>query len=182
MLSFPKPGISIALDIAVRRDTQALIDALNEQVIKEGGRIYLAKDAFHARRALPRDGPARRRVPARPPQVGSARQAAQRAVGAPVRGRAAHLARGLGVNVAILGATRGMGRRSRRCSSRAATSSFHSAATGTSSRPAPPTCACGPARPTAVAGVAVCDLEEPGTFGPALAPPREPSAASTPSS
>ena len=46
MLSFPRPGISIALDIAVRKDTPALIDALNECVIKEGGRIYLAKDAF----------------------------------------------------------------------------------------------------------------------------------------
>ncbi|HEX3698132.1 MAG TPA: FAD-binding oxidoreductase [Polyangia bacterium] len=46
LLSFPKPGISIALDIAVRDDTQELIDALNEQVIKEGGRIYLTKDAF----------------------------------------------------------------------------------------------------------------------------------------
>jgi len=46
MLSFPRPGISIALDIAVRKDTPALIDALNECVMKEGGRIYLAKDAF----------------------------------------------------------------------------------------------------------------------------------------
>jgi decaprenylphospho-beta-D-ribofuranose 2-oxidase len=46
LLSFPRPGISIALDIAVRKDTQELIDALNECVIKEGGRIYLAKDAF----------------------------------------------------------------------------------------------------------------------------------------
>jgi decaprenylphospho-beta-D-ribofuranose 2-oxidase len=46
MLSFPRPGISIALDIAVRPDTPALIDALNERVIAEGGRIYLAKDAF----------------------------------------------------------------------------------------------------------------------------------------
>ena len=46
MLSFPRPGISIALDIAVRKDTPALIDALNECVVKEGGRIYLAKDAF----------------------------------------------------------------------------------------------------------------------------------------
>ncbi|HXI54876.1 MAG TPA: FAD-binding oxidoreductase [Polyangia bacterium] len=46
LLSFPKPGISIALDIAVRDDTQQLIDALNEQVIKEGGRIYLTKDAL----------------------------------------------------------------------------------------------------------------------------------------
>jgi len=46
MLSFPKPGVSIALDLPVRDDTQALVDALNELVIKEGGRIYLAKDAF----------------------------------------------------------------------------------------------------------------------------------------
>jgi FAD/FMN-containing dehydrogenase len=46
LLSFPRPGISIALDIAVRKDTPALIDALNECVLKEGGRIYLAKDAF----------------------------------------------------------------------------------------------------------------------------------------
>ena len=45
-LSFPRPGISIALDIAVRDDTQALVDTLNEHVIREGGRIYLAKDQF----------------------------------------------------------------------------------------------------------------------------------------
>ena len=30
----------------MRRDTQSLIDALNEVVIDEGGRIYLAKDAL----------------------------------------------------------------------------------------------------------------------------------------
>ncbi len=46
MLSFPMKGISIALDIAVRDDTQALVDALNELVIELGGRIYLAKDTF----------------------------------------------------------------------------------------------------------------------------------------
>jgi len=46
MLSFPMPGISIALDIPVRKDTQALVDALNERVIAEGGRMYLTKDAF----------------------------------------------------------------------------------------------------------------------------------------
>jgi FAD/FMN-containing dehydrogenase len=46
MLSFPRPGISIALDIPVRDHTQALVDALNEQVIAEGGRVYLAKDQF----------------------------------------------------------------------------------------------------------------------------------------
>jgi len=46
LLSFPKAGISIALDIPIRDDTQALVDALNELVIAEGGRIYLAKDQF----------------------------------------------------------------------------------------------------------------------------------------
>ncbi len=46
LLSFPKPGISIALDMAVRDDTQAIVDALNERVIGEGGRVYLAKDTF----------------------------------------------------------------------------------------------------------------------------------------
>jgi FAD/FMN-containing dehydrogenase len=46
LLSFPRPGISIALDIPITDGTQALVDALNEQVIAEGGRVYLAKDAF----------------------------------------------------------------------------------------------------------------------------------------
>ena len=46
MISFPTKGISIALDIAVRHDTQHLVDTLNQQVIEEGGRVYLAKDNF----------------------------------------------------------------------------------------------------------------------------------------
>jgi len=46
MLSFPKPGVSYALDLPVTAQTQALVDALNEFVIAEGGRVYLAKDAF----------------------------------------------------------------------------------------------------------------------------------------
>src|SRR6266511_1097669 len=46
ILSFPRPGISIAVDVPVRPETQGLVDALNEQVLREGGRIYLAKDAF----------------------------------------------------------------------------------------------------------------------------------------
>ena len=46
MLSFPRPGISIALDLAVHAGTQRIVDQLNEAVIAEGGRIYLAKDSF----------------------------------------------------------------------------------------------------------------------------------------
>ena len=46
MLSFPMSGISIALDIPVRRDTQEMVDRLNQFVLEAGGRIYLTKDAF----------------------------------------------------------------------------------------------------------------------------------------
>ena len=45
-LSFPKKGVSIALDLPMQRDTQALVDRMNERVIADGGRIYLAKDAL----------------------------------------------------------------------------------------------------------------------------------------
>ncbi len=46
VLSFPRPGISIAVDLAVRDGTADLVATLNEQVLAEGGRVYLAKDAF----------------------------------------------------------------------------------------------------------------------------------------
>lgn len=46
MISFPKPGISYALDLPVGEHTQAIVDALNDLVVAEGGRVYLAKDAF----------------------------------------------------------------------------------------------------------------------------------------
>jgi FAD/FMN-containing dehydrogenase len=47
LLSFPLPGISVALDLPFRaHQTQALVDALNEIVIEAGGRVYLAKDAL----------------------------------------------------------------------------------------------------------------------------------------
>ncbi|MFI5314428.1 MAG: FAD-binding protein [Myxococcota bacterium] len=61
MLSFPRPGISIAIDVPLRgAKTQALIDALNEIVLDAGGRIYLSKDvltrAEHFRAMEPRLG------------------------------------------------------------------------------------------------------------------------------
>lgn len=49
VLSFPRPGITLALDIPVRDDTQELVDKLNEQVLRENGRVYLAKDSFTRR-------------------------------------------------------------------------------------------------------------------------------------
>ncbi len=47
MLSFPRPGISIAMDFPIHpKKTQAFVDRLNELVIGQGGRIYLTKDTF----------------------------------------------------------------------------------------------------------------------------------------
>lgn len=46
LLSFPRPGVSIALDLPVDDSTQSVVDTMNEFVIAHGGRIYLAKDAF----------------------------------------------------------------------------------------------------------------------------------------
>ncbi len=47
-LSFPQRGTSIALDLPLTRDgsTQRLCAALDEFVVAQGGRVYLAKDAF----------------------------------------------------------------------------------------------------------------------------------------
>jgi FAD/FMN-containing dehydrogenase len=50
MLSFPRPGISVALDLPMEGEsTQRLIDALNEVVLEHEGRIYLTKDALTRR-------------------------------------------------------------------------------------------------------------------------------------
>ena len=46
VLSFPRAGVSVALDLPIRIDTRALVEALADVVIAEGGRVYLAKDAF----------------------------------------------------------------------------------------------------------------------------------------
>lgn len=46
ILSFPQPGMSVALDIPIRRHTQELVDQLNRFVRDVGGRIYLTKDGY----------------------------------------------------------------------------------------------------------------------------------------
>ena len=47
LLSFPRPGVSIAMDFPIHRArTQGFVDRLNELVLAEGGRIYLTKDTF----------------------------------------------------------------------------------------------------------------------------------------
>ena len=46
MLSFPRPGITLALDFPVRRDVSfALLDRLGEITLEHGGCMYPAKDA-----------------------------------------------------------------------------------------------------------------------------------------
>jgi FAD/FMN-containing dehydrogenase len=59
-LSFPRPGVSVAVDLPVRRDTQEVIDRLSRATIDAGGRIYLAKDGWvkreHFRTMEPRLG------------------------------------------------------------------------------------------------------------------------------
>lgn len=46
LLSFPRPGISIAVDLPMGARTQEIVNELNERVLEAGGRIYLAKDAL----------------------------------------------------------------------------------------------------------------------------------------
>lgn len=57
-LSFPVPGISIAVDMAITDDSQRIVDRLNDFVVQCGGRVYLTKDAFtrpeHFRTMMPR--------------------------------------------------------------------------------------------------------------------------------
>lgn len=46
LMSFPRRGVSIALDMPIRDNTRQVVDALNEFVVSVGGRVYLAKDAY----------------------------------------------------------------------------------------------------------------------------------------
>lgn len=45
-ISFPRRGITVTVDLPVRATTPGIVARLNEAVIAEGGRIYLAKDVF----------------------------------------------------------------------------------------------------------------------------------------
>ena len=49
LLSWPKPGMSVALDLPVNDNIQSLVDELNRFVLDVGGRIYLTKDAYTRR-------------------------------------------------------------------------------------------------------------------------------------
>jgi decaprenylphospho-beta-D-ribofuranose 2-oxidase len=49
LISFPRPGMSLALDIPITSRTQEVIDRLNRHVLDCGGRIYLTKDGFTKR-------------------------------------------------------------------------------------------------------------------------------------
>jgi FAD/FMN-containing dehydrogenase len=46
MISFPRPGVTLALDFPIDRRTPELIHHLNRFTIESGGRVYLSKDAF----------------------------------------------------------------------------------------------------------------------------------------
>ncbi|MEM6795334.1 MAG: FAD-binding oxidoreductase [Acidobacteriota bacterium] len=46
LLSFPRPGTSIAIDLPIGPNTRDVVARINRRVIEEGGRIYLAKDTF----------------------------------------------------------------------------------------------------------------------------------------
>ena len=158
MLSFPRPGMSYALDLAVGPQTQALVDALNELVHRRGRPHLPGQGRLHPPRALPRHGAAPRRLRAR---CGSA--------GIPNgRLKSAQSVRLFGdrsVKVALLGATKGMGRAVARADGRAgrrAVPARPRPRRARAQRRRPAACAA----PPATVGIASCDLLEPTTFAP----------------
>jgi hypothetical protein len=59
MLSFPRPGLTLALDFPMRGDsTLRLLDELDEIVVQNGGAVYPAKDARMSPRTFEASFPA----------------------------------------------------------------------------------------------------------------------------
>lgn len=46
MLSFPREGLTFAIDFPIRRNTVALLKRLDAMVLDAGGRVYLGKDSY----------------------------------------------------------------------------------------------------------------------------------------
>jgi decaprenylphospho-beta-D-ribofuranose 2-oxidase len=57
LLSFPRPGFTLALDFAVKPETLALMDRLDAITAEHGGRLYLTKDSRMSRDMLERGYP-----------------------------------------------------------------------------------------------------------------------------
>jgi L-gulonolactone oxidase len=63
LLSFPKAGITLALDLANRgEDTRRLLDRMADLVVASGGRLYPAKDATMSGEAFRAGYPAWRQL------------------------------------------------------------------------------------------------------------------------
>jgi len=45
LISFPKEGYTLAMDFAVTKGLMEFLDKLDEIVLKNGGRLYMSKDA-----------------------------------------------------------------------------------------------------------------------------------------
>jgi decaprenylphospho-beta-D-ribofuranose 2-oxidase len=45
-LSFPREGLTLAIDFPIRKNTRALLRRLDAMVLDAGGRVYLGKDSF----------------------------------------------------------------------------------------------------------------------------------------
>lgn len=52
VMSFPKPGFTLALDLAIDKGIFAFLDDIDRCVVTAGGRVYLAKDARQSRQTF----------------------------------------------------------------------------------------------------------------------------------
>jgi len=57
LLSFPRPGFTLALDFAIKPQSLALMDRLDAITAEHGGRLYLTKDSRMSREMLARGYP-----------------------------------------------------------------------------------------------------------------------------